>query len=161
MTRIRTVSTWVVLLGLGGAQMAFDALGLDGAGRIALATGASPSPRASLGGEDDGPRAAHLLEWTDGQGSPRRLELDRGSFRRVAGPPARRNLYGALLFRGPALRELAPTLLEGVARYALCGERPLLVELAGPVDVAGPVRLVLEPAPDAGALPRVLEVGCP
>ncbi len=71
-------------------------------------------------------------------------------------------MYGAVLAFGPVLRtnEATRPLFDAVARYALCGDAPLLRELGlEPERIAGNVRVRLEPRHPVD-LPLVLEAPC-
>src|SRR5438874_6108147 len=162
------------LLVLGLLQMTGDLLQsyvnepIGGAVKgIGAATTASPAPKvfsAVRGLETYSTRFA--LEWWDRDGRAHALPLTPELYGRVRGPYNRRNVYGAVLAYGPVLAtdERTRPLFESVARFALCGEAPLLRELGvDPAEVVGPVRVRYEPRPgaDLGDLPRVLEVPCP
>ena len=162
------------LIAVGLLQMAGDlceqfvspyyGLRLKGLG---AATAAAPAPKvfsAVRGLETYSTR--FFLEWEDVDGEAHSLELTPEVYGRLRGPYNRRNVYGAVLAYGPVLAtdERTRPLFESVARYALCGEAPLLRELGiDPAEVAGPVRVRYEPRPgtDLGDLPRVLEAPCP
>ena len=84
----------------------------------------------------------------------------------MRGPYNRRNAYGAVLAYGPILFSNPRTkpLFESVARYALCGDAPLLRELGlypGMLDVPPRVRLRPLEGSDVGDLPLVIEAPCP
>jgi hypothetical protein len=163
----------VALLVLGLLQMSGDLLeraGLPAVGRpvkgIGAASTASPAPKvfsAVRGLETYSTR--FYLEWTDQAGRGHELLLTPEVYGHVCGPYNRRNVYGAVLAYGPVLATDPRTepLFRSVARYALCGDAPLLRELGiDPDEVAGPVRVRYEPRPgtDLGDLPRVLEAPC-
>ena len=170
----RYAGTAVFLLGLGLAAMTGDGLQRAGLGRIgagvaavSTATGASPAPRvftAVDGLETYSTR--FVLEWTDTSGRPRELEITPERYRRLRGPYNRRNVYGAAMAYGPLLArdERSRGMLEEVARYALCGDAPLLTELG--VDrrtVDGAVTVRLHPINESSLrdrLPLRLEGGC-
>lgn len=164
----------VGLLVIGLLQITGDLLERAGAasvGRplkgVGAATTASPAPKvfsAVRGLETFSTR--FTLEWWDRDGRPQSLPLTPEVYAKVRGPYNRRNVYGAVLAYGPVLAtdERTRPLYESVARYALCGDAPLLRELGvAPADVVGPVRVRLEPRPgsDLGDLPLVLEAPCP
>jgi hypothetical protein len=86
-------------------------------------------------------------------------------YARLRGPYNRRNVYGAVLAYGPVLSTdpAGRPMFEAVARYALCGDAPLLRELGiDPALVAGHVRLRLQPRPgaDLRGQPLTLEPPC-
>ncbi len=162
--RIKTVALWIILLGVGAAQMTFDALGMRALKGVALATGMSPAPRVFSAAEGlETFSSQFALEWTDARGGPHRLPLTADIYGKITGPYNRRNVYGAVLSYGPVLSRNAPAMFEAVSRYALCGDRPLMKELTGGTDIVGPVRVIVQPLPgtDTGDLPLVLEVACP
>ncbi len=155
------------LLSVGLLQIVGDLLHLPALKGIGAATGASPAPRvfsAVRGLETYSTR--FFIEWTDRAGRSRAQEITPELYARLRGPYNRRNVYGAVLAFGPLLvseRRSRP-MFDSVAAYALCGEAPLLRELGlDPTDITGQVRLRLQPCPgsDLGALPLVLEPGCP
>jgi hypothetical protein len=164
----------VALLALGLLQMGGDLLERLGAGAvgrplkgIAAATTASPAPKvfsAVRGLETYSTR--FTVEWTDRAGRGHALPMTPELSARLRGPYNRRNVYGTVLAYGPVLAtdKRTEALYTSVARYALCGERPLLRELGiDPADVAGVVRVRYEPRPGIppGDWPRVLEAACP
>jgi hypothetical protein len=161
------------LLLIGLMQMTGDLLeraGAASAGRpikgVGAATTASPAPKvfsAVHGLETFSTR--FTLEWRDRDGRSQSLPLTPEVYARVRGPYNRRNVYGAVLAYGPVLAtdERTRPLFESVARYALCGDAPLLRELGvDPAEVAGAVRVRYEPraGSDLGSLPLVLEAPC-
>jgi hypothetical protein len=154
----------ILLLALGLSQMAGNLVGLDLLRGLALATAAAPAPR--LFSAVDGLEAystRFVLEWTDDAGRLQVLDITSEAYARVHGPYNRRNAYGAALAFGPLLAANPATrpVWESVARYALCGDAPLLRELGidGPVHN---VRVRLEPRPgtDLAGRPHVLEAPC-
>jgi hypothetical protein len=164
----------VALLIVGLLQMTGDLLervGLVAVGRplkgIGAATTASPAPKvfSAVRGVETYSTRFHL-DWTDRGGQPHTLLLTPEIYGQVRGPYNRRNVYGAVLAYGPVLATDARTrpMFDSVARYALCGDAPLLRELGmDTADVVGPVRVRYEPRPGAdwGDLPQVLEAPCP
>jgi hypothetical protein len=151
------------LLALGVAQMTGDVTGCFPLRAIAAATAASPAPRVfTRVGTQEPFSARFVLEWTDPAGRARSLTLTPETYARVRGPYNRRNVYGAAVAGGPVLANdpvLGP-LFRTVARQALCGEAPLLAELApgqGPYEA---LRVRLEPARSATPAPPALEVSC-
>ena len=155
---------FLVILGL--AQMTGDVLRISALEGIAAATTASPAPKvfsAVRGLETYSTR--FTIEWRDASGVARSVELTPETYRSIRGPYNRRNAYGAILAYGPIFASEPETLplFESVARYALCGDAPLLVELGIDAGAAlDPVRVRLEPLPtsDVGDLPLVLEAPC-
>lgn len=160
---MRVLAAGLLLLGL--AQMAADLAGLPKLRGLAAATTASPAPRvfsAVDGLETYSTRFA--LEWRDPDGGAHALWLTPEVYARLRGPYNRRNAYGALLAYGPVLarRDATRPMFEHVARYALCGEAPVLAELGiDPARIAGAprVRLVPRAGSDPGD-PIVLEAPC-
>lgn len=163
---MRTAAT-VLLLLLGLAQMAGDVLRIPALRGIAGATASSPAPKvfsAVRGLETYSTRFS--LEWSDGTGAARTLPLTPEVYARLQGPYNRRNVFGAVLAYGPVLLSEPRTrpMFESVARYALCGEAPILRELGmEPRDVAGRVRVRLAPreGSELGDLPLSFEAPCP
>lgn len=156
----------VALLLLGLSQMAGDLLGLGWLRGLALATAAAPAPRvfSAVAGLETY-STAFFLEWTDTDGAEHALRLDPELYARIRGPYNRRNAYGAVVAYGPVLATGPATqaMYEAVARYALCGDAPLLRELGvDPESVRGSARIRLAPLPgtDLGDLPLLLEAPC-
>jgi hypothetical protein len=164
----------VGLLVLGLLQIGGDLLeraGMPTVGRplkgIGAATTASPAPKvfsAVRGLETYSTK--FYLEWTDHRGHEHSLLLTPEVYGQIRGPYNRRNVYGAVLAYGPVLATDPRTepMYRSVARFALCGDAPLLRELGiDPGEVRGPVHVRYEPRPgaDLGDLPRVLEAPCP
>ena len=156
----------IFLAVLGLAQMTGYALGIRALEGIAAATTASPAPKvfsAVRGLETYSTRFS--IEWRDASGAEHSVELTPEIYRSVRGPYNRRNAYGAILAYGPIFASSPETrpLFESVARYALCGDAPLLVELGiDASDAVEPVRVRLEPLPtsEVGDLPLVFEAPC-
>src|SRR6476660_1631201 len=122
----------VLLLALGLLQMAGDVLRLPAIKGLAAATAASPAPKvfsAARGLETYSTR--FFLEWTDKTGHFQSLEITPEQTRGLRGPYNRRNVYGAVLAYGPimATDKRTAALYTSVARYAFCGDAPLLTEL--------------------------------
>ena len=145
----------VVLVILGTAQMAGDLFGVASLKAIAAATGASPAPKvfsAVQGLETYSTR--FYIEW-----AARRIELTPEVYSRIRGPYNRRNVYGAALAYAPVI---PAKLRDPVLRYALCGEAPLLHELAVDVNARHvSVVIVLEPlAGTRSDLPTRFPVSC-
>jgi hypothetical protein len=157
-----------ILLVVGLLQMAGDLFQVPVLKGIGAATTASPAPKvfsAVRGLETYSTR--FFIDWTDPGGSPHALELTPEVYARLRGPYNRRNVYGAVLAYGPVLEKDPRTrpMFEAVARYAMCGEAPLLRELhIDPDQVqSGSLRVRLEPLPGTslGDLEPILEVSCP
>lgn len=156
----------VVLIVVGLAQMAGELARSPALKAIAAATGASPAPKvfsAVKGLETYSTR--FFLEWHDRTGQPHTVALTPELYSRLRGPYNRRNVYGAVLAYGPVLwtDPRGRPMFDAVARYALCGEAPLLSELGlDPAAVGGRVRLRLEPrsGSNLGDLPLTLEPRC-
>ncbi len=152
------------LLVLGLAQMTGDVLGWRALRGLAAATAASPAPKvfSAVNGLETY-STVFSIEWTDAAGTEQSLELTPEVYARLRGPYNRRNAFGAIVAYGPVLSTdpLTRPMFEQVARYALCGDAPLLRELG--ITPAGPARVRLTPLPgtDLGDLPRVLEAPCP
>jgi hypothetical protein len=161
---MRASGIFLVILGL--AQMTGDVLGLSALRGIAAATTASPAPRvfsAVRGFETYSTR--FWIEWRDATGSQQILELTPDVYASIRGPYNRRNAYGAILAYGPIFASTPATaaMFESVARYALCGDAPLLAELGVSANPAGgAVRIRLEPlaSSDVGDLPLLFEAPC-
>lgn len=155
------------LLAVGLLGMTGDLIGSPVLKGIGAATCASPAPKvfsAVRGLETYSTR--FYVEWSDSQGVEHSLALTPEVNAGIEGPYNRRNVYGAVLAYGPVLvtDPRSRPMFDDVARYALCGDAPLLRELGiDPAAVAGPVRVRLEPLPgtDPGDLPRLLQVTCP
>lgn len=160
----RTTLCAVLLTALGLLQMAAEAAGLPALRGLAIATTASPAPRvfsAVEGLETYSTRFA--VEWTDPEGVPHALEITPEVYAGLRGPYNRRNAYGAVVAYGPVLaaRPATRAMFESVARFALCGDAPLLRELGvDPSRVAGAARIRLTPLGSTVALPLVLEAPC-
>jgi hypothetical protein len=156
-----------LLLALGVAQMAGDVLHVPALKAIAAATAASPAPKvfsAVRGLETYSTRFD--VAWEDRRGAPQTLRLSPEVNARLRGPYNRRNVFGAVLAYGPVLVSESRTraMFDSVARYALCGEAPILRELGvDPFDISGRVRVRLTPRPgsELGDLPLTIEAPCP
>jgi len=156
-----------LLLCLGLAQMAGDVLHLPALKAIAAATAASPAPKVFSAVRGLETYSTHFtLEWEDRSAGRQVLELTPEVNARLRGPYNRRNVFGAVLAYGPVLIVEPKTrpLFESVARYALCGDAPILSELGvDPRRSSGRVRVRLDPRPgsELGDLPLTIEVPCP
>jgi hypothetical protein len=146
--------------------MAGDVLHLPALKGVAAATAASPAPKvfsAVRGLETYSTR--FFVEWTNQDGTFHSIEITPERYSHLEGPYNRRNVFGAVLAYGPILEtdpRVAP-MFDSVARYALCGNAPLLRELQiDPGNVRGLVRVRLEPRPgsDTGDLPLSFEAPC-
>jgi hypothetical protein len=155
----------VVLVTLGLTRMVADLAGWGRLAGVAAATGASPAPKVfsvSRGLETFSSRFS--VEWNGANGTPTQVRLSPERYAGVRGPYNRRNIYGAAVAYGPVLaaNPLTRPMFEAVARYGLCGKRPLLAELGVDVDaVADPLRVRVEPAHPVPDLDLVLEAPCP
>jgi hypothetical protein len=158
--------TAICLVVLGLAQMTGDLANLPALKAIAAATGASPAPKvfsAVKGLETYSTR--FFLEWENSAGEARSFQITPEVYSRLGGPYNRRNVYGAVLAYGPVLSSDPHTkpVFDAVARYALCGNAPLLRELGvvpGGVDRRLRIRLDPRPGTDLGSLPATLEAPC-
>jgi hypothetical protein len=157
----------VGLLVLGLAQMAGDVLHLPALKGIAAATAASPAPKvfsAVRGLETYSTR--FYLEGDDRAHVHHVFPLTPEVYARLRGPYNRRNVFGAVLAYGPVLVSDPRTraMFDSVARYALCGEAPILRELGvDPGAVSEHLRVRLDPRPgsELGDLPLTIEPVCP
>jgi hypothetical protein len=156
----------IVLLALGLLQMAGDLLRVPGIKGLAAATAASPAPKvfsAVRGLETYSTR--FFVEWTDKSGQSQSVEITPERAKGMRGPYNRRNVYGAVLAYGPIMQSdpsLRPT-FESVSRYALCGDAPLLRELAiDTTDMKSPprIRLVRRSGGEPNDLPLSFEAHC-
>jgi hypothetical protein len=158
----------IVLFALGSMQMAGDLLHLPVLRGIGAATGLSPAPKvfsAVRGLETYSSRFFLECDDPEAGGSVFSRRITPELYARLRGPYNRRNVFGAVLAYGPLLASDARTrpIFDDVARFALCGEAPLLRELGVRLPPAcGPLRVRLEPRPGAatGDLPLVLEPAC-
>jgi hypothetical protein len=139
----------VALLVLGLLQMTAEVLHLPAVKGIAAATAASPAPKvfSSVRGLETY-STRFYVEWTDASGQFHSLEITPERAAGMRGPYNRRNVYGAVLAYGPIMESderLRPT-YDSVAKYAVCGDAPLLRELGIDVSsVRGGLRLRLQP----------------
>ena len=145
-----------LLLVVGLSQMAGDLFGVDALRGLAAATAASPAPKvfSAVGGLETY-STRFFIEWQDRAGVNSSLELTPEVYARLRGPYARRNAYAAVIAYGPILATDPRTkpLLDGVARFALCGRAPLLRELGiDPENLEGVVQIRLEPLSTAGPI---------
>ena len=134
----------IALLVLGLAQMTGAVLGFGSLEGLAAATAASPAPKvfsAVDGLETYSTR--FFLEWTDLAGSEHSLKLSPEVYSMLEGTYNRRNTYGAALAYAPifAAGDRTQKMLIDIARYALCGDAPLL-DLV-PEPLLEPAELVL------------------
>lgn len=156
----------IALLVLGLLQMAADLLHVPAIRGLAAATAASPAPKvfsAVRGLETYSTR--FFVEWTDKTGQPHSVEITPERAEGMRGPYNRRNVYGAVLAYGPIMQSdanLRP-MFEAVSRHALCGDAPLLRELAiDTADMKSPprIRLVRRSGPESSDLPLLFEAHC-
>lgn len=156
----------ILLLILGLLQMAGDLLRVPALKGLAAATAASPAPKvfsAVRGLETYSTR--FFIEWTDTAGNSHSVEITPETAKGLSGPYNRRNVYGAVLAYGPIMQSDATLwpMFESVSNYALCGEAPLLRELA--IDTtnmkgAPRVRLETRDGSQAAGLPLSFEAPC-
>jgi len=156
----------IALLVLGLAQMAGDLSGLTALKGLAAATAASPAPKvfSSVRGLETY-SSRFYVEYQDRKGQQHSLLLTPELGARLQGPYNRRNVYGAVLAYGPVLLSdpRARPLFDSVARYALCGQAPVLREVGiDPADVVGPLRVRLDTrgAELPADMPRSFERPC-
>jgi hypothetical protein len=157
--------TWLLAVGLLG--MTADLFQCPALKAVAAVTLASPAPKVFSAVEGlETYSTRFFVEWTDLKGTPRSVLLTPDNAAGLRGPYNRRNIFGAVLAYGPVLvrNEATRPMFDAVAKYALCGDAPLLRELGiDPVDVEpGSVHIRLEPLPgtDIRNLTRVLEAPC-
>jgi hypothetical protein len=139
----------IALLILGLAQMTGAILGLAPLKGLAAATAASPAPKvfSAVDGLETY-STQFFLEWTDLKDREHTLKLSPEVYSKLEGTYNRRNTYGAALAYAPIFAEDDRTrdMLIAIARYALCGDAPLLKEFGlDPTRIKGPVRIRLEP----------------
>lgn len=157
----------LALAALGLAQMAGDLLHVPALKGIAAATAASPAPKvfsAVRGLETYSTQ--FRIEWLDRAGERRVLALTPELNARLRGPYNRRNVFGGVLAYGPILVTEPRTrpMFDSVARYALCGDAPILRELGiDPRSISGRVTIRLAPREGSrtGELPLTIEPNCP
>ena len=156
----------IALLVLGLAQMTGDLTGITALKGLAAATAASPAPKvfSSVRGLETY-SSRFYVEYSDRSGRAHSLLLTPELGARLEGPYNRRNVYGAVLAYGPVLLSdpRARPLFDSVARYALCGDAPVLREVGiDPSSIAGPltVRLDTLNAELPADMPRSFERPC-
>lgn len=137
------------LLALGLLQMLGDVLGLPALRGLAAATAASPAPKvfSTVQGLETY-STKFFVEWSDNSGMEHSLQLTPELYTQLKGTYNRRNTFGAAMAYAPILADSERTrkMLVSVARYALCGDAPLLREFGMDLDqIDGPVRVRLEP----------------
>jgi len=155
-----------LLLVVGLVQMVGDLVHLPAVKAMGAATCASPAPKVftSVRGLETF-STRFFIEW-DGQDSKTHsLPLTPEIYARLQGPYSRRNVYGAVLAFGPILVMDPKTrpMFDSVARFALCGEAPVLREIGvDPTGIRGRVRVRLEPRPGTriGDLALAFEAPC-
>jgi hypothetical protein len=158
----------LVLLLVRLLQMIGDLLRLPALKGVGAASTIAPAPRVFSAVRGLETYSTHFtIEWIDYAGVPHSVLLTPELYARIQGPYNRRNVYGAVLAYGPVLEAEPRTrpMFEAVARYALCGQAPLLRELGiDPEEIRpGTLRVRLEalPGTDLGGLKVVLEAPCP
>jgi hypothetical protein len=154
-----------LLLFLGLARMVLDLGGLRAGAAVLGATGAAPAPRVfSMAAGLETYSSRFFVQWSDAAGVVHETRVTPDHTAGLAGPYNRRNVYGAALAYGPVLAAdpRSASLLDAIAREALCGRAPLLAELGieTPGRV-GPPRVRVEPLHGPESLPLLLEVSCP
>ena len=156
----------LLLLALGFSQMAADALRIPTLKALAAATAASPAPRvfSSVRGMETF-STRFFIEWKDTSGAFHSTEITPKRTSGLMGPYNRRNVFGAVLAYGPVLQSDSRTrpMFDSTAKYALCGDAPLLRELR--IDtrtLSGNFWLRLESRPGShpSDLPMQLEALC-
>ena len=152
---------WVALLVLALAQMTGDLLGVGWLRGAAAATAASPAPKVFTRVGRNEPfsgRFALIVEQRGG--ARRRILLTPERYAQLAGPYNRRNVFGAAIAAAPELaaEPLTRRMFEQVAEHALCGDAPVLRELA-PM-AAAITAVVVERRSPSGEVARV-RVECP
>ena len=152
---------WIALLVLGLAQMIADLTGVGMLRGAAAATAASPAPKVfTRVGHSEPFSARFALVVQLGDGVSQRVELTPERYAKLAGPYNRRNVFGAAIAASPELaaEPLTEQLFERLARYALCGDAPVLHELG--VDESREVEsVVIERLAASGKIDR-LPVSC-
>jgi len=156
----------IFLLVMGLLQMAGDVFHFASLKAIGATIGASPAPKvfSSVRGLETF-STRFFVEWNDSTGAAHSVEITPKRYAHLRGPYNRRNVYGAVLAYGPVLAsdERTRPMFDSVARYAVCGEGPLLRELRIDArDATGPVRIRLQPreGSETGSLPLVLVPPC-
>ena len=155
----------IVLLVLGLLQMGGDLLHIPAIKALASATAASPAPKvfsAVRGLETYSTR--FFVEWTDKSGR-QSVEITPERAKGMRGPYNRRNVYGAVLAYGPIMQSDASLrpMFDSVSRYGLCGDAPLMRELAiNTADMKSPprIRLVTRSGAKPSDLPLSFEAHC-
>lgn len=137
------------LLALGLLQMLGDVLDLPTLRGLAAATAASPAPKvfSTVQGLETY-STKFFVEWSDNSGIEHSLQLTPELYTQLKGTYNRRNTFGAAMAYAPILADSERTrkMLVSIARYALCGDAPLLREFGMDLDqIDGPVRVRLEP----------------
>ncbi|MCK7595325.1 hypothetical protein [Pseudomarimonas salicorniae] len=160
----RHACEFILLVGVGSAQMVGDVLGLAGLKGLAAATQVAPAMKVFTAHQGYETHAARFaLHWRGADGAPASLTLEPSRYRRIQGPYNRRNVYGAALAYGPLLRHdprLRP-MQESVMRYAFCEPGPLHAELGLPAG-ARDLRVSVHPVRDDARrdLQLAWEAGC-
>ncbi len=157
---------FILLLVLACLQLVGVALGVEPLAGLGAASAASPAPKvftSSRGLEAFSSRYVLMLEDLTGRTQEHALTSER--YAQLRGPYNRRNPYGAVLAFAPVL-STEPRTREAffsVARFALCGQAPLLRELGlDPHAFKGSRRIVQVPRSNTRtSLPLSVEVTCP
>ncbi|HYB98717.1 MAG TPA: hypothetical protein VEC57_06230 [Candidatus Limnocylindrales bacterium] len=164
-SRWRATAT-AALLVVGLLQMAADLAGRPSLHAVAAATVASPAPKvfSPLRGLETF-STRFFIEWLDGSGNERSLELTPEVYERIQGPYNRRNVFGAALAHGPVLVSDPRTrrMFAWVSNYAMCEPPAVLLWEFGIAEGASKVRVRLVPREGSRhdpALPLVLSAPC-
>jgi hypothetical protein len=156
----------LLLLALGLLQMAADVLRLPTLKGLAAATAASPAPKvfSSVRGLETF-STRFFIEWRDASGAFHSTEITPERTSGLMGPYNRRNVFGAVLAYGPVMQSDPRTrpMFDSIAKYALCGDAPLLHELRiGTRTISGNprIRLEMRPGSHPNDLPLQFEAPC-
>ena len=153
------------LLVLGLLQMLGDVLGLAPLRGLAAATAASPAPKvfSTVQGLETY-STKFFVEWSDNSGIEHSLQLTPELYSQLKGTYNRRNTFGAAVAYAPIFADSERTrkMLISIARYALCGDAPLLREFGmDPDQIDGPVRVRLEPLKGTNTTGLLMEFTAP
>ena len=146
------------LIALGTLQMAGDVLGAPRLKALGAATQVAPAMKVFTAHQGYETHAARFtLHWQARDGRSGAIVLDPATYRGVAGPYNRRNVYGAALAYAPVLRADPRTraMQQSVMHYAFCAPGPMRAELGLPADAR---RFALDVAPRRADARRDLEL---